>query len=80
MRSGTVRLVGVVVDRESSDTLPPASVSTLDGRRGVTADIDGRLTLDGLLLHDTIWVSFVGYREARHSVEDLVSSNCAPAP
>ena len=80
MRSGTVRLVGVVSDRESSDPLPSANVSTLDGRTGVATDIDGRFTLDGLALSDTLRVSFVSFQEARYSVADLVASNCAPVP
>ena len=76
----SVQVTGVVVDDELRDPLPAANVLTLDRRLATATDIDGRFTLDGLALTDTIRVAYVGYQEARYGVSDFVSSNCPRVP
>ena len=75
----SVRVAGVVVD-DGQEALPGANVLTLDRRLATATDIDGRFTLDGLVMTDTIRVAYVGYQEARYGVSDLVSSNCSRVP
>lgn len=64
---------GSVLDAETTQPLPGASVLVKGTLKGTTTDFDGNFSIDGVSKGDILVVSFVGYTTQEIVIEDLNS-------
>lgn len=71
----THRLVGVITDNTSGESLIGVSVRLKGMQKGTITDTSGRYVLDGVTSKSEIEVSYVGYKTQVLSVGDLAELN-----
>ena len=64
---------GKVIDRNEKEALPYSSISVQDRNIGTISNIDGdfELKIPGTMLHDTVVVSCLGYKQFHLSIHEI---------
>jgi hypothetical protein len=68
---GQIRIEGIVLDDQTGQTLPFANITYDQGRKGMTANLDGQFRIDSYESIDEIEISYVGYTRRVITVEQL---------
>ncbi|MFC2138051.1 DUF5686 family protein [Bacteroidota bacterium] len=62
--SQSVKVRGIVYDKETNDRVSFASIALNDNKNGTISDINGEFYIERKTLADSLYVSFVGYKTA----------------
>jgi len=72
-----ISVSGTVLDAESNELLPGASVVVSGSNIGTTTDFDGKFTIDNLTLNDQLTISYLGYDDFTTTIDGSTSITIA---
>lgn len=69
--SQTLKIRGKVIDAETNEPIPFASVALNDGINGTISDINGEFFLERKTNADSVHITFVGYKKVTYPVNNI---------
>ena len=68
--TGFAQITGTVVDAETNEPLPGATVVIKGTQNGTTTDFDGLFSISGAAAGDTLVISFIGFQTTESVASD----------